>query len=60
VHILTPLAGPALAGLIVAVALLIAGALLMLRVRALLHPKGLGNRAKSHAKVIWSIINEPH
>jgi hypothetical protein len=58
--LLTPLLGPVLASLMVAVALLIAGALLIIWVKSLLSPKHLGERAKAHAKVIWSALNEPN
>ena len=60
VNVLTPLTGPALAGLIVAGAFFLAGALLIIWVRSLLHPTNLGRRATSHAKIIWSALNEPH
>lgn len=60
VDLLAPVAGPALAGALVAIGLFIAGALLILWIRSLVHPKELGSRARSHAKVIWSALNEPH
>lgn len=60
VHMLTPSLGPVLSSLLVAVALLLAGALLIAWVKSLLHPKALSGRVKSHAKVIWSALNEPN
>jgi hypothetical protein len=60
VHMLTPVAGPVWAGLLVAIALLIIGGLLIIWIKSLLHPKELSGRVKSHAKVIWSALNEPH
>ena len=58
--LLTPSVGPVLASLLVAVVLFIAGALLIIWVKSLLSPKHLGERAKTHAKVIWSALNEPN
>ena len=58
--LLTPSVGPVLASLLVAVILFIAGALLIIWVKSLLSPKHLGERAKTHAKVIWSALNEPN
>lgn len=58
--LLTPAVGPVLASLLVAVVLFIAGALLIIWVKSLLSPKHLGQRAKTHAKVIWSALNEPN
>jgi hypothetical protein len=58
--LLTPFIGPVLASLTVAVILFIAGALLIIWVKSLLSPKHLGERAKTHAKVIWSALNEPN
>lgn len=60
VHMLTPSFGPVLASFLVAVALLVAGALLIAWVKTLLHPKELSGRAMSHAKAIWSALNEPN
>ncbi len=60
VNMLTPSLGPVLAGLVVAVALLVTGALLILWVKSLLQPKELGGRAMSHAKAIRSVFNEPN
>ena len=58
--LLTPAVGPVLASLVIAVVLFIAGALLIIWVKSLLSPKHLGERAKAHAKVIWSALNEPN
>jgi ethanolamine transporter EutH len=58
--LLTPLIGPVLASLLVAVVLFVAGALLVIRLKSLLRPKNLSVRAKTHAKVIWSALNEPN
>jgi ethanolamine transporter EutH len=58
--LLTPLVGPVLASLVVAVVLFITGALLIIWVKSLLRPKDLSVRAKTHAKVIWSALNEPN
>ncbi|WP_119268699.1 phage holin family protein [Taklimakanibacter deserti] len=60
VHMLTPPFGPVLASLLVAIILLIAGALLIVWVKSLLHPKELSGRVRSHAKVIRSALNEPN
>jgi hypothetical protein len=60
VSMLTPSLGPALAGLLVAVALFIAGALLIIWVKSLLHPKMISGRKLNSAKVIWSALNESH
>jgi hypothetical protein len=60
VDMLVPITGAVLAGAIVAIALFIAGGLLIFWIRSLVHPNELGSRAKSHAKVIWSALNEPH
>jgi hypothetical protein len=60
VAMLTPSLGPVLAGLVVAIALFVTGALLILWVKVLLHPTDLGGRVRSNAKVIWSALNEPH
>jgi hypothetical protein len=60
VSMLTPSLGPALAGLLVAVALFIAGALLIIWVKSLLHPKMISGRTLNSAKVIWSALNESH
>jgi Flp pilus assembly protein TadB len=58
--LLTPSIGAVLASLLVAIILFIAGALLILWVKSLLSPKHLGERAKTHAKVIWNALNEPN
>ena len=58
--LLTPPVGPVLASLLVAVVLFVAGALLIIWVKSLLRPKDLSLRAKTHAKVIWSALNEPN
>jgi hypothetical protein len=60
VSMLTPSLGPALAGLLVAVALFIAGALLIIWAKSLLHPKMISGRTLNSAKVIWSALNESH
>jgi hypothetical protein len=60
VDLLTPVAGRVLAGAIVAIGLLIVGAVLGLWIKSLIHSKELGSRTKSHAKVIWSALNEPY
>ena len=58
--LLTPSVGPLFASLLVAVVLFIAAALLVIWAKSLLRPKQLGERAKAHAKVIWSALNEPN
>jgi hypothetical protein len=60
IFLLTPSVGPILASLLVAVVLFIAGALLIVWIKSLLSPTRLGERAKTHAKVIWSALNEPN
>lgn len=58
--LLAPSIGPVLASLAVAVVLFVVGALLILWVKSLLRPKDLSVRAMTHAKVIWSALNEPN
>lgn len=60
VDMLTPSLGSMLAGLLVALTLFIAGALLIVWVKSLLHPRQFAGRTVSHAKVFWSTLNEPH
>ena len=52
--------GPIAAGLIVGLALLLAGALLIAWVRSLLRPGDLTARALGTAKIIWNALDEPH
>lgn len=59
VHMLTPALGPVSASLVVAVALIVTGALLIVWVKSLLQPKELSGRAISNAKAIRSVFNEP-
>lgn len=60
VNMLTPFFGFVLAGLLVALALFIAGALLIVCVKSLLRTKMISGRTLGGAKVIWSAFNEPH
>jgi len=60
VIMLTPVLGPILASLLVALALFIAGALLIVWVKSLVRPKMISERTVSGAKVIWSAFNEPN
>jgi hypothetical protein len=60
VDMLSPALGPVLAGLAVAVALLVAGALLVLWVKSLLHTRLTGGRTLDGARIIWSALNEPN
>ena len=59
VNMLTPFLGSVLAGLVVALAMFIAGALLIVWVKSLLRTKMISGRTLSGAKVIWSAFNEP-
>lgn len=60
VIMLTPVLGPLFASLLVALALFIAGALLIVWVKSLVRPKMISERTLSGAKVIWSAFNEPN
>jgi hypothetical protein len=60
VIMLTPVLGAILASLLVALALFIAGALLIVWVKSLVRPKMMSERTVSGAKVIWSAFNEPN
>jgi hypothetical protein len=60
VYMLAPSFGLVWASLLVAIALLIAGALLIVWLKSLLHPSELSGRAVSSAKVLWSVFNEPN
>ncbi len=50
--------GPTMAGLVVSIALLLAGLALIFWIRSLLRPGEFKGRAQSAAKVIWSALNE--
>lgn len=52
--------GPTMAGLVVSIALLLAGLALIFWIRSLLRPGEFKGRAQSAAKVIWSALNEPN
>jgi len=60
VQSLSPLLGPVVAGLIVGIGLLLAGAALIAWVKSLLRPAALKGRTQSTAKIIWSALNEPN
>ncbi|MGE0240815.1 MAG: hypothetical protein AB7F09_15735 [Parvibaculaceae bacterium] len=60
VNMLTPSLGPVLAGLLVAIALFLAGALLIIWVKSLLRARMISGRTLNGAKVIWSALNESH
>lgn len=60
VGLLAPSLGPITAGLAVGLALLLAGALLIVWVKSLLRPTVMTGRTQASAKLIWSALNEPN
>ena len=60
VELMAPSLGPVTAGLIVGLALLLAGALLIIWVKSLLRPTAMTGRTQASAKLIWSALNEPN